>query len=221
MKFAIINSDQHFNIAYTNIQVTVGHVILEQSEIWTTRQYYIPTLQQQQDCIEFLEAIMDRSRPKFESLFGFQELYTIRCNTCNHTTVNNAPTSLILHFPQHRSQILQTLFSTNQNVWNTLDDYKYNNCNNIGGSEDKHQIIEENEYIVIQLKLFIPTFVNGQFVPKKITDLKLSGIPTSILEIAGAQYKTQAAILHTYGKKHELWPLYCIPETRNFQLGLC
>ncbi len=156
------------------------------------------TLQQQQDCIEFLEALMDRSRPTFESLFGFQELYTIRCNTCNHTTANNAPTSLILHFeiPQHRSQTLQTLFSTNQNVWNTLDDYKCNNCNNIGCSEDKHQIIEANEYIVIQLKLFIPTFVNGQFVPNKITDLKLSGVPTSILEIAGAQYKTQAAILH-------------------------
>ncbi|KAE9522065.1 hypothetical protein AGLY_017538 [Aphis glycines] len=30
----------------------------------------------------------------------------------------------------------------------------------------------------------------------QITDLKLSGVPTSILEIAGAQYKTQAAILH-------------------------
>jgi len=53
-----------------------------------------------------------------------------------------------------------------------------------------------NEYIVIQLKLFTSTFVNGQFVPNKITDLKLSGVPTSILEIAGAQYKTQAAILH-------------------------
>jgi len=156
------------------------------------------TLQQQQDCIEFLEALMDHSRPTFESLFGFQELYTIRCNTCKHTTANNAPTSLILHFeiPQHRSQTLQTLFSTNQNVWNTLDDYKCNNCNNIGSSEDKHQIIVANEYIVIQLKLFIPTFVNGQFVPNKITDLKLSGVPTSILEIAGAQYKTQAAILH-------------------------
>ncbi|KAF0691731.1 ubiquitin carboxyl-terminal hydrolase 25-like [Aphis craccivora] len=50
--------------------------------------------------------------------------------------------------------------------------------------------------MVIQLKLFIPTFVNGQFVPNKITDLKLGGVPTSILEIAGAQYKTQAAILH-------------------------
>jgi len=76
--------------------------------------------------IEFLEALMDRSRPTFESLFGFQELYTIRCNTCNHTTANNAPTSLILHFqiPQNRSQTLQTLFSTNQNVWNTLDDYR-------------------------------------------------------------------------------------------------
>ena len=156
------------------------------------------TLQQQQDCIEFLEALMDRSRPTFESLFGFQELYTIRCNTCNHTTANNAPTSLILHLqiPQNRSQTLQTLFSTNQNVWNTLDDYRCNNCNNIGGSENKHQIIVANEYIVIQLKLFTSTFVNGQFVPNKITDLKLSGVPTSILEIAGAQYKTQAAILH-------------------------
>ncbi|KAF0750694.1 ubiquitin carboxyl-terminal hydrolase 25-like [Aphis craccivora] len=136
------------------------------------------TVQQQQDCIEFLEALMDRSRPTFESLFGFKELYTIRCNTCKHTTANNAPTSLILHFEilQHRSQTLQTLLSTNQNVWNTLDDYKCNNCNNIGSSEDKHQIIVANEYI--------------------ITDLKLSGVPTSILEIAGAQYKTQAAILH-------------------------
>ncbi|KAE9530107.1 hypothetical protein AGLY_011569 [Aphis glycines] len=129
------------------------------------------TLQQQQDCIEFLEVLMNRSRPTFESLFGFQELYTIRCNTCKHTTANNAPTSLILHFEiqQHRSQTLQILFSTNQNVWNTLDDYKCNNCNNIGSSEDKHQIIVENEYIVIQLKLFIPTFVNGQFVPNKMT----------------------------------------------------
>ncbi|KAE9523754.1 hypothetical protein AGLY_015814 [Aphis glycines] len=156
------------------------------------------TLQQQQDCIEFLEALLDRRRPTFESLFGFQELYTIRCNTCKHTTANNAPTSLILHFeiPQHRSQTLQTLFSTNQNVWNTLDDYKCNNCNNIGSSEDKHQIIVANVYIVIQLKLFIPTFVNGQFIPNKITDLKLSGVLTSIFEIAGAQYKTQAAILH-------------------------
>jgi len=53
-----------------------------------------------------------------------------------------------------------------------------------------------NEYIVIQLKLFNSTFVNGQFVPNKITDLKLSGVSSSILEIAGAQYKTQAAILH-------------------------
>ncbi|KAF0754430.1 ubiquitin carboxyl-terminal hydrolase 25-like [Aphis craccivora] len=126
------------------------------------------TLQQQQDCIEFLEALMDRSRPTFKSLFGFQELL----------------------------QTLQTLFSTNQNVLNTLDDYKCNNCNNIGSSEDKHQVIVANEYIVIQLKLFIPTLVNGQFVPNKITDLKLSGVPTSILEIAGGQYKTQAAILH-------------------------
>ncbi|KAF0711252.1 ubiquitin carboxyl-terminal hydrolase 25-like, partial [Aphis craccivora] len=78
----------------------------------------------------------------------------------------------------------------------TLDDCKCNNCNNVGGSEDKHQIIEANEYIVIELKLFIPIAVNGQFVTKKISDLKHSGVPTSVFEIAGAQYKTQAAILH-------------------------
>ncbi|KAE9522416.1 hypothetical protein AGLY_017175 [Aphis glycines] len=52
----------------------------------------------------------------------------------------------------------------------TVHKSQCNNCNNIGSSEDKHQII--------------------------ITDLKISGVLTSILEIAGAQYKTQAAILH-------------------------
>ncbi|KAE9542423.1 hypothetical protein AGLY_003284 [Aphis glycines] len=196
-------------------------------DIRTMREYLdnetiLYTLQQQQDCIEFLEALMDRRRPKFESLFGFQELYTIRCNTCKHTTANNAPTSLILHFeiPQHRSQTLQTLFSTNQNVWNTLEDYQCNNCNNTGSSDDKQQIIVANEYIVIQLKLFIPTFVNGQFVPNKITDLKLSGVPMHLY--FGNCWSTiqNSSCNITYGRKHEFWPLHCISETRNFQLGL-
>ncbi|KAF0751424.1 ubiquitin carboxyl-terminal hydrolase 25-like, partial [Aphis craccivora] len=159
------------------------------------------TLQQQQDCIEFLEALMDRTTVvdlHLNLYLDFKNCIPFVAILVNIQRPNNAPTSLILHFeiPQYRSQTLQTLFSTNQNVWNTLDDLKCNNCNNIGSSEDKHQIIVANEYIVIQLKLFIQTFVNDQFVPNKITDLKLSGVPTFILEIAGAQYKTQAAILH-------------------------
>jgi hypothetical protein len=105
---------------------------------------------------------------------------------------------LILHLdiPQNKSQSLQTLFLTNQNVWNRICNYRCNNYNNIGGYENKHQIIVANEYIVIQLKIFTTTFVNNQFVTNKITNLKLSGVPSATLEIAGARYKTQAAILH-------------------------
>ncbi|CAI6371590.1 unnamed protein product [Macrosiphum euphorbiae] len=142
---------------------------------------------------------MNRNRHTFDSLFGFQELYSSRCNLCSHTTTSDAQTtSLILHLdiPQERSQTLQTLFSTDQNVWSSISDYRCNNCNNIGGCESKHQIILAHEYIIIQLKLFTTTFINEQFVSNKITNLKLSGVPSSTLEIAGASYKPQAAILH-------------------------
>lgn len=153
---------------------------------------------EQQDCVQFLEALMNRNRYTFDSLFGFQELYSSRCNLCSHTTTNDAPTNLILHLdiPQNRSQTLQTLLSTDQNVWSSISDYRCHNCNNIGGYESKHQIILANEYIIIQLKLFTTTFINEQFVSNKITNLKLSGVPSTILEIAGSHYKPHAAILH-------------------------
>jgi len=119
--------------------------------------YY--TLIEQQDCVQFLEALMNRNRHTFDSLFGFQELYSSRCNLCSHTTTSYVPTSLILHLdiPQDRSQTLQTLLSTDQNVWSSISDYRCNNCNNIGGYENKHQIILSNEYIIVQLKLFTTT----------------------------------------------------------------
>jgi len=153
---------------------------------------------QQQDCVQFLEALMNRNRHTFDSLFGFQELYSSRCNLCSTTTTSDAPTSLILHLdiPQDRLQTLQTILSTDQNVWSSISDYRCNNCNNIGGYERKHQIILAHEYLIIQLKLFTTIFLNGQFVSNKITNLKLCGVPSTTLEIAGARYKPHAAIFH-------------------------
>ncbi|KAF0747465.1 ATP-dependent DNA helicase, partial [Aphis craccivora] len=143
--------------------------------------YY--TLIEQQDCVQFLEALMNRNRHTFDSLFGFQELYSSRCNLCSHTTTSYVPTSLILHLdiPQDRSQTLQTLLSTDQNVWSSISDYRCNNCNNIGGYENKHQIILSNEYII---QCTIHYFRNCW-----------RALQTSCRYI-------------TYWSKHKLWPYY-------------
>jgi len=105
--------------------------------------------------------------------------------------------SLIKHLniPENRTQTLQQLL-TRDIAWSSISDYRCSNCNALGGVKRKHEITLANEYLIMQLKLFTTTYVNGQYNSSKITNLKLNGIPTAALEIAGSHYEPHAAIFH-------------------------
>lgn len=170
---------------------------------WSIRKYvdnneFVFTLKEQQDCVQFLETLMNHTRPVFDTLFGFQEQYTSRCNMCNYTSYSDAPISLIKHLniPEDRTQTLQQLLTIDQNLWSSIPDFKCTNCNNLGSIERKQDITIANEFLIMQLKLFTTTYSNEQCISSKITDLKLNNIPGANLMIAGSRYRPHAAIFH-------------------------
>lgn len=170
---------------------------------WLIRQYVddndlVFTLNEQQDCVQFLETLMNHTRHTFDSLFGFQEQYTSRCNKCGYTSHSDAPISLIKHLniPENRTQTLQQLLTIDQSSWSSIPDFKCTNCDYLGSIERKQVITMANEYLIMQLKLFATTSFNKHYVPSKITNLKLNDVPAADLLIAGSHYKPHAAIFH-------------------------
>jgi hypothetical protein len=162
---------------------------------YLTNEFYVYNDIQQQDCVHFLESLMNRHRNIFDTLFGFQELYTNHCNLCNHTTNDIVPLNLIKHLaiPQNKHQTLQQLLHNDQNAWSSIHDYRCTNCHDTGGYERKCAITSANEYIFIQLKLFT---ANRQNNITKITDLKLSAVPAENIKLSTSWYKPYAAIFH-------------------------
>lgn len=170
---------------------------------WLIRQYvdnneFVFTLNEQQDCVQFLETLMNHTRHTFDPLFGFQEQYTSRCNMCDYTSHSDAPLSLIKHLniPENRRQTLQQLLTIDQSSWSSIPDFRCTNCNNLGSVERKQDITMANEYLIMQLKLFTTTYFSERYTSSKITNLKLNDIPAADLVIAGSHYKPHAAIFH-------------------------
>lgn len=110
---------------------------------------YAYTDLQQQDCVQFLESLINRHRTTFDTLFGFQELCTNRCDLCDHTTYISGPRSLIKHvgIPQDRRQTLQQLLQYDQNTWSHIPEFRCMNCNETGGYKRKCAMTSPNEYV--------------------------------------------------------------------------
>ncbi|XP_050544317.1 uncharacterized protein LOC126907242 [Daktulosphaira vitifoliae] len=139
-------------------QQLIGYEANKVTNMFEIRKYVDDTLNntiftrnEQQDCVEFMEALMNCNRSIYDILFSFTESCISYCDNCKKEICIQEERNLVkrLELPSNceHSIELESLLELNKNKWTSIADYSCQNCNQKGGFKRRHEIIKANDYL--------------------------------------------------------------------------